>query len=412
MQIGEYIRVIDVSEKLSRVGIVSYIHENQSKPQYDIIFDHNGVDNEETNVIESRIQKLQPFETNIHPNIYPSNDPFQIKEFGNSLFALKDYESAAKYYKYALKLLKQMNTLAMGSNVLVVSKSSFADISIGMVSAVLKNDSVIGATTYEIVYDNDDEEEDQEGVSIDRLTVLRQPTHNNNSSSSSNRSSGNNSVDEWQLQRSLYLNLSKCCIKSNAPGWAVKWSSMAIATTQFIIQNNSDRASSSSSSSNGLTQLHKQLADAYYVRAFAYLTAGRPNLASRDGTALAVYDTTRSQSVLAEVDTFLTQRRQLNRRLARDVAQWVDTAMSLSQSKAQSHTVKGTGMNTHIDDAHSTEDLLIESDEPLSKPIHEQEPQDVFNSPLETTSKLKSSATLVNVSLSLLLMVVLLTYFL
>lgn len=405
MQIGEYVRILDTTGRYAHVGLVSYIHSDKPNTEFDIIFDQNGTDNEETNVEASRVHKLQHFEVGFHPRIHPSEDPHQIKDFGNTLFALKDFETASKYYKYALKLLSKTNTLSIGSNVLVISKESFTDIRIGMICSILTGDEK-AHPRFEIVYDNDhDEGDDDEGVPVERLTALCRPQKSSSSSDTSSGIINRSALEEWQLQRSLYLNLSKCCMKTSTPGWAVKWSSMALATTRFIIDNqDQDEAY--------ITQLHKQLVDAYFIRASAYLAAGRPNLASRDGAAMAQYDVARARGVQTEVEAFLTRRRQLNRRLARDVAQWVDTAMSLAQSHSQA---KPSSTGGNADDTYIDGDLPIESDEPVPVPnqksTQNSQTKVAFEDSISNSNPSKgvSSAVLLNLSLCMLLLAAILS---
>ena len=60
-------------------------------------------------------------------------------------------------------------------------------------------------------------------------------------------------------------------------------------------------------------------------------------------------DPTKAAYINSEVDSFLTRRQKSNRKLTRDVAQWVETAMQISAEKKSSTSGGGAG-SMDVDD--------------------------------------------------------------
>lgn len=61
-------------------------------------------------------------------------------------------------------------------------------------------------------------------------------------------------------------------------------------------------------------------------------------------------DTKKSSELLKEIDLFLSKRNRSNRKLARDVADWVDQAMQISSENKEKEKLKSdsTGADTDI----------------------------------------------------------------
>lgn len=103
--VGEKVRVVCDVYKLSRRGMIACHNLDMT---YDIIYDSKSefckdLLDEEPSVVESRISSLLDFE--IDSTAVPSPSPYEMKECGNILFKIHDYDSAVKYYRTSLDTL-------------------------------------------------------------------------------------------------------------------------------------------------------------------------------------------------------------------------------------------------------------------------------------------------------------------
>lgn len=101
--VGEKVRVSCNVHNLSRRGMVAC---NNMDTTYDIIYDSKSEFSkkqleEEPSVIKSRISSLYPFEIVSRADQSPS----EMKEYGNILFKIHDYDSAIQYYRTSLDSL-------------------------------------------------------------------------------------------------------------------------------------------------------------------------------------------------------------------------------------------------------------------------------------------------------------------
>eukprot|EP01038_Epipyxis_sp_PR26KG_P014779 gene14779-19861_t len=340
------------------IGLISYIHDNgivnAQDFSYDILFDNNK---ELCNISHQQIHALFDFEYEIgditkynntnntttttttnfncdknnntqvqnNQSILQQQISENIKEYGNKLFMVKDYSQSLLYYKRALELLLQQKSHAeslknetsffIGSYVLVSTPKSL-EFKIGMISD--QNDNM-----YDVIYDNsnndEDENDEENNISSDRLYLLTY--------GSEGRS----------LQRSLYMNMAKCCLKKNQTGWSIRYASMALALLLSLshAEDYSDVKSSK-----------KQLGDAYYFRAKALITANRPQLAMKDMIQLIRYDQPRADTLEKEIKSYRLKQQKTNRKLAKDIANWIDTAMTMS-SQHQKSSTQSDHMNDH-----------------------------------------------------------------
>lgn len=296
-QVGNLVRIFDVRKEKSRIGIISIVNDNSC----DVIYNGKS-EEEESNVSFERVIQLETFESLTGEGLEADLDSYTLKERGNMLFGKKDFNEAKKYYEAALKHLKGKCRIQIGANVLVESLTDFTDIKLGMISDFDNDDSPCQSAS--IIFDG---VENEEIASRSQLIII------------------SNKMEDWDLQRSLYLNLCRCCQKLSLFGWASKNASIAISVTRFIIQQCSDPTMSPHFD---LNKVNKQLLDGYYLRASALLSANRPLLSKRDGALLAAHNDSRAPSLLVNVSTALKNRQRLNRRLAHQVAAWVDIAMS------------------------------------------------------------------------------------
>ena len=95
--VGERVRVTSVKDGTSQRGIIACCNVDES---FDIIYDakfdsRSDQSDEEFSVQPSRVASLIFFELSDHT----INLPSEMKEYGNTLFKLKDYDAAIQYYK-------------------------------------------------------------------------------------------------------------------------------------------------------------------------------------------------------------------------------------------------------------------------------------------------------------------------
>lgn len=81
--------------------------------------------------------------------------------------------------------------------------------------------------------------------------------------------------------------------------------------------------------------------DALFLRAKALLSAGKLARATADASSLARWDSTRAQALMKDIEGLKQRRKNLNKKLAVDVAKWVDTAMKISEEKKRVKTAAG-----------------------------------------------------------------------
>jgi hypothetical protein len=312
--VGTHVRVsvTNGEEKETRKALVATATAATDCEMYDVIFadNTNGLPREEGDVPLSRICAVEPFELESN-GLYSASE---MKDNANVLFAKKDYASAAGLYKEALKQLSDSNKLSIGSNVLVASSSAngpAGDLRTGCIGDIENGH-------YSVIYDDGSDDEDM--VPSDRIVFL------------------STAAEERELQRSIYLNLCRCSMKKRVHGWAVKWASYALGVTQYILENDKYDP-----------PFLKKLADGLYLRGRSFLSANRPNLARIDAENLKELDSARASSLLRDIETHKERQRKLNKKLAVNVAQWVQTAME-TNSKIQSernsdHSAKMSGFH-------------------------------------------------------------------
>lgn len=244
-EIGSTVRVS--CNGCSRRGIIAYINSpnteddlssNDDSQSYDIIYLNNQ---EESSVIPSRISSLSDLEIicNQYEATMPSpsssssapySDPHEMVQLmklcGNSLFALKDYDGAYEYYLKADHLMRKLQELSIGSRVLIQMKASSCYV-IGMISGI-SNERNEKKKRYEVIYDHPiDDIDEEDNVTLDRLVALYEiPTNGLQEKCDEKKESG------LELQRSIFLNLSKCASKRNLKGWAVRWALLAVGLIQ------------------------------------------------------------------------------------------------------------------------------------------------------------------------------------
>jgi hypothetical protein len=212
--IGTTVRVECGEQK--RRGMVAYVNLNEEDQlclseealatlvTYDIIYGNNS---EENQVPSTRISSLLPIE-----NPSCDHDPHLAKICGNYLFELKDYEAAYEYY---LKSHQQMQhqEITIGKRILVHVSHKSGSYESGLISE-LHQEQGGGAVTVDVIFDRSvDGSDEEEGVSRKRIVNIFEIKDNPEMG--------------IELQRSVFLNLSKCATKRRLKGWAVHWALLA-----------------------------------------------------------------------------------------------------------------------------------------------------------------------------------------
>ena len=289
---------------------------NHDDGTFDLIATLKGSEDED-GVVSHRIAPLEPFEEG-----GGGASALDLKVQGNALFKRSDYVCAISSYNRSLARLKELfGSVSVGSEVLVKR-----DDGCGFTGAMV-SDLSDDATLCDVIYDEDEEgeEEEEEGVNIAERVISLAPA------GLLVPGSGGSSEGEGalELQTALYLNLSKCCHKLRRLGWAVRYSSLVIAALQR-------RRSDGYGGDSG----RKRLADALGVRCRSLLQCGRPQLAQRDAELMGEVltlpsEVERARALHEEVQRYRQRKQREDRRLARDVAQWVDTAMKRSEEVQQ-----------------------------------------------------------------------------
>ena len=324
------------STNLLRRAEISCVNGDQTVDVIYLCRTARGEIDEECNVTEDRCAKLLDWEFD-----NDSDDALYLKDCGNMLFALKDYEAAVEWYHRALEKL-EFPKLSIGCTVITAplpssssssSSSSGGDTThrsfrIGTVSDCDDSSSVI--TKCDIMYDDlnydgdghgdgDDEEVDMEAS---RVTII----HPDRS--------------KQTIQASLYSNLAKSSFFLHRFGWAVRNSSIAI-----LIQTQE--------SIHGDEKRKKNVCDMYFVRIRAFLSSGRPRLAGKDVKTLGKFDETRAKILTKEIEQFKTKRQVSNRKLAKDVAAWVDQAMQINSQIMSEQRIEGGYSSDNDNDINS-----------------------------------------------------------
>ena len=243
----------------------------------DVVYD----DDFEATVQSSAARPLEPFEEEEQ-----SEDPQVLKDRGSTLFKLKDYAAAAELYKGALEKLKP-GGLSVGALVMINYQNS---LKVGTVSCLEEK-------TVDLTYDEGDDDDDVPRKAV----VLVLPT----------------TEEDRLLLLTTYLNLARCATHAERFKDAVTCSTLASGVAMY------DR------------QTEYQIT-AKILRARAHLAQSHLKQALRDSAAATTLsDANSSSSQKAQVaalnrDVDKAKRLALkaNKRLAKEVTEWVSSAQS------------------------------------------------------------------------------------
>jgi len=267
-KVGQAVRVRGADQTIARRGIISLVHSPPTS--FDIIYENSlrnvnitaARGDEEERVDATRMSALLDFESQHSIDISSAST---LKSNANTLFGLRDYQSALVFYMKAMERLVGGIPLQVGCLVLVSYLDS-ADLRTGMIAD--SDDSM-----YDVLLDADGRSHSEEEVVVaaDRVLVLAA------------------SPPDRVLQRSLYLNMARCASKLSLKGWTVKYASIALAISSFMNLENPEAACTTASSdiypsdSNADSEVDAVglLADCLYFRGRSLLTACRPQMARK-----------------------------------------------------------------------------------------------------------------------------------
>lgn len=260
--IGQEVRLyLNGFNNRSQTAMIATINDTYTTVDLVIRRKSNSCDNiqEIDNVSIDMIKPLESFEYEQHKNL----SPLDIKNNANRIFSLHDYDRAAELYLTALSLLMQYSRqISVGSEILIQLCSNPLEFEVAMV-IIIDNENGL-----EIEYENESFNQ------IEELTVLKSKAtllvkslidcYFNMSE-----------LELLLLQRSIYINLSRCCMKRKQPGWSVRYVSMSMAITRSLILNLSNNANI-----DGFNEI-KFVSDELWIRSKAFLLANKTNLAKK-----------------------------------------------------------------------------------------------------------------------------------
>lgn len=301
--VGQEVRIIHNS--YSKKGVIACI--NYDEKLYDVLYNSTH-DIEENNIPQTRIHNLESFELPSADTI--DKGPDEIKERGNIIFGLQDYETAIQLYLQSLRLLTEKLSISAGTSVLIQSSRSQLD----YFPATINYEDDL-ENMFEVEYDNEDCEECT-SRNISEITAV-----------ASDLKDHQRDLNMRLLQRSLYINLARCHIKQHQPGWTIKYCSLSIGITKSI---------QFSSISIENTSLNKFYSDAYFIRGKALIMASRPELARKDSLALDGINSAKAKQLISEIDGLKKSIHKLNRKLVSDLMLWVDSSVTQSAGQTES----------------------------------------------------------------------------
>lgn len=253
--VGETVRVLSKDKTIAYRAIISLCSTNDL---YDVILVQcaDGQSDEESGVQSDRISPLEKFEKDLKS----CDDADVLKGYGNALFTLKDYTAAMEYYKRAISATTPpvSGGFSVGQCVLVSFRDSI-DYQSGIIS-----DVALSLCEADVMYD-DPATDEELAVPFDLLQRL---------------------AEDYKgrlLQRSVYMNMARSALKKEQKGWAIKYSSIAIAIARHVQLTNDENGASAGGAGTSPAEVNKMLADGYYFRAKALLMACRPKFASQVG---------------------------------------------------------------------------------------------------------------------------------
>jgi hypothetical protein len=232
-EVGKKVRIVLGDGSASCRGMIAYVNDEDGT--CDIVFLSNSLGITEENRVErSRILDLFDFE---YSRVTPS-EANALKENGNVLFQIKDFDSAIEQYIKGLSVIAPQPP-TIGARVLICFEDGIP------IRGIIAG---ANASSFDVIYDSpigDIDEED--GVPSGRIVPIATEDAN------------------FSLQGAFFMNLARAYLKSRRNGWAIRYATLAIGLF--------------SSESDGMDDFRDKLKDAYFFRAKAFLLANRPGRA-------------------------------------------------------------------------------------------------------------------------------------
>lgn len=298
--VGQKVRVwTTLSKEESLCALVSWVEASadSGKPtSFDVIYDDSGI--EECGISFYRLQEREAWEL---VEDEPPQEALVIKERGNRIFQnCRDWKSARRQYALALSLVSP--PLSVGARVLVLSAKTT---SLCMLPAIISDMEVDGSV--DLMYEEefvcwasqdgygDEGKEDESAVpAASRIATTLNPDSS-----------------LLEIQRSCCINLARCCLREKIYGWGIRHASVAATISR-------------------LQGASKATSDALVIRSKMLLYANKPVSARKD--AMTLGDDPRSVALISEIDSVVRDQRKGNKKMAIEIANWVEQAMTLGQS--------------------------------------------------------------------------------
>ena len=245
----------------------------------DVVYEDGG----EGTVEASKASSLLDFEMDERA----CGDAAELKRRGNALFGERDWVNAAAHYERALKVLKRPPTC--GSRVLINASNT---LKCGTLSDV-------SPKTVDVMYDEGEDEDD-----LDRRRVILV-------------------VNDAELQCSLYLNLAKCALKVSR----LRDSTSAATLAGGLASSNEELKA-------------RFLCSARVVRGRANLAQKKLRHALRDADVAVELNANDAAALALKRDAERAKKLALreNKKLAKEVTQWVETAQGKFQENGGDET--------------------------------------------------------------------------
>jgi tetratricopeptide (TPR) repeat protein len=272
-----------------------------------------GTAEAEAGVTLDRLSKLQEFEL-LPASAAASHGVDALKDQGNVLFKLNDHGAAFARYKAALKLAEPV--VSVGAAVLVRQPNGFfpamvADLEGGRA---------------EVMFEHDDSEED--GVETSRLVAMA-------------------SAENAAAQRALYLNMARCKQQLGDHKVAQLYSTVAVVLCRLHVDRHESGQQRQGAAGGGASgdgdaaavagapapaanaaAAQASLLKALYFRAQVQLSMHHFRHACADAERVLLLDPENkpAQRLRAKVEVQAQQSLKKDRKLAKDVAKWVEAA--------------------------------------------------------------------------------------
>ena len=302
---GDYNKGTCACRILKRPFLVAPLLGNTSNSDHD-----GGDDQEEEELPVASLEALLPFECDGQPS--PSSPtPASLKEQGDALLRLKDYSAAVAQYEAALALT---SSLDLGATVII-------------------NDGT-GRTVLAEVDCIDEEEEEGGAKCTADVTIVGSGDEKTVDASKDILLCLLDNDAEERLQERILLNLSRCLLQladidgsannTRATKYrkaAVLGCTLALSCTSYVGESGGDGDIGTESK-------------ARLIRAGAYLDLGKSKHATADAKRVLKADAGSAQAkkLLRNIERREIQRKRTDKKLAKDVCKWVNTATNAATS--------------------------------------------------------------------------------